>query len=87
MFHFDITLEPEVQLEMEDADSKRESLGSKEIRKLTKVFPGSRRKLTYRVIDGYKTPIQVSNWREVILSSVDFQDDPFRRIQEEIDQL
>lgn len=60
MLQFNIAAEPEVQLEMKDADFKRELLGSKEIQKLTKVSSNSRRKLTYLAIDG-KTTIQVSN--------------------------
>ena len=71
---------------MKDANLERELLRFEEIRKLKKVSPGSRMKSTYRAIDN-KTPIRVSNWKEVILSSLDFQDDPFCRIQEEIDQL
>ena len=86
MLQFDIALEPEAQPEMKDEDLEKELLGSEEIRKLTTVSPGLRRKLTYQAIDG-KTPIRVSNWKEVVLLSLDFQDDPFRRIEEEIDQL
>ena len=71
MLQFDIAPKPEVQPEMKDEDSERESLGSEEIQKLTKMSPGSRRKSTYRAIDG-KTPTQVPNWREVVLSSLDF---------------
>ena len=75
-----------MQLEMKDEDSERELLGSEEIQKLSTMSLGSRKKSTYRVLDG-KTPIWVSNWREVVMSSFDFQDNPFWRIQEEIDQL
>ena len=46
----------------------------------------SRRKSAYRSIDS-KTPIWILNYKEVIFSSLDFHDNPFRRIQEEIDQL
>ena len=47
---------------------------------------GSRKKSTYEALDG-KTPIWVSNWKEVVMSSFNFQDNPFWRTQEEIDQL
>ena len=86
MLQFDIAPEPKAQLEMKDIDSERELLRSEEIQKLTKVSPGSRRKSTSRAI-GDKTPIRVPNWIEVILLSLDFQNNPFHRIQEEIDQL
>ena len=84
MLQFDIAPKPKAQPEMKDEDSERELLESEEIRKLTKVSPNLGKKSTYRAIDG-KTPIWVPNWREVVLSSLDFQDDPFQRIQEEID--
>ena len=60
MLQFDIAPELEVQLEMEDEDSERESLGSEKIRKLSVVSSGLRKKSTYRVLDG-KTPVRVSN--------------------------
>ena len=60
MFQFNITPKPEAQVGMKDEDLERELLGSEEIRKLTKVSPGLRRKSTYQAIDG-KTLIQVPN--------------------------
>ena len=47
---------------------------------------GSKKKSTYRAIDG-KTPIRTPNWREVVMTSFNFKENPFRRVQEEIDQL
>ena len=46
----------------------------------------SRKKQTYRKIDG-KTPIWMPNWKEFAMTSFNFEDNPFWRIREEIDQL
>ena len=86
MFQFNIAQEPEAQSEMKDEDSERKLLGSEDIQKLHTVSPGSRKKSIYLAIDG-KTPIWIPNWREVVMISFNFEDNPFWRIQEEIDQL
>ena len=84
IFQFNIAPESEAQPEKKDEDSERKSLRSEEIQKLTTVSPGSRKKSTYRALDD-KISVQVPNWREVVMSSFNFQDNPFWRIQEEID--
>ena len=86
MLQFDITLVAEVQLDTKNKDLEKKSLGSEEIQRLQTVSLGSRKMSTYRAIDG-KIPIRTSNWREVVMTSFDFEDNPFRRVQEEIDQL
>ena len=86
MLEFDINSETEVQPNMKGKDSERKSLSSEEIQRLQTVSPGSRKKHTYRAIDG-KTSIQIPNWREVAMTSFNFEDDPFWRIQEEVEQF
>ena len=47
---------------------------------------GSRKKQTYWVVDG-KARIQMPDWRAIAMTSFDFEDNPFWRIREELDQL
>ena len=86
MLEFDVAPEAEVQLDTKDEDSDWESLSFEEQQRLQMVSPGLRKKQTYRAING-KTPIQTPDWREVAMTSFNFEDNPFQRIQEEIDQL
>ena len=79
MLQFEIALEAEAQLDMKDKDLEKELLRSEEIRGLQTMSLGSRKKSTYKAING-KTPIQTSNWREVIMISFNFEDNPFRKV-------
>ena len=79
MLQFDIAPELEAQLKTKDKDSERESLGSEEIQKLQMVSSGSRKKSTYRAIDG-QIPIRTPNWKEIVMTSFNFEDNPFRRV-------
>ncbi len=83
-------IEPEgeetAEQEVEDAESERESLDPEEIAQLQKRSPNSRRKATYRAPEG-RSPIRAPDWQSAIVSSFDFQDNPFKRIREELDQL
>ena len=83
---YGVSLEAEAQPDVVEIDSKRESLTSAEQRKIQGVSPGSWRKFTYRSLKD-KLPVQNPNWKAVAMSSFDFEDDPFRRIREEMDQL
>ena len=56
MLQFDIVPELEVQPKMKDSDSERESLGFEKIQKLSAMSPSSKKKSTYRALDG-NTPI------------------------------
>ena len=65
-----------MQPNTKDEDSDRESLSSEEQQRLQMVSLDSRKKQTYRAIDE-KTPIQTLDWREVTMTSFDFEDNPF----------
>ena len=86
MLEFDVTSEAEIQLDIVDLDSNRESLSFEEQQRLQTVSSGSRKKQTYRAIDG-KAPIRSPNWKEFAMTSFGFKDNPFRWIRKEIDQL
>ena len=80
----EFVIAPEVQLDTKDEDSDRELLNSEEQRRFQAVSSGLKKKQTYKAIDG-KAPIRLPNWKEVAMISFDFEDNPFRRIGEEID--
>ena len=86
MLEYGISPEVEVQLDVVELDSDRESFSSVEQRKLLTTSPGSQKKQTYQVLERRK-PIQLPDWKAIAIKSFDFEDDPFRRIREEIDQL
>lgn len=48
--------------------------------------PGSKKKATYRTKEG-TSPSREPNWRDVVLSSFEYPEAPFKRIREEIDEL
>ena len=79
MLEFNFNLEVEVQSDTKGEDSERKSLSSEEIRRLQTVSSGSRKKQTYRAIEG-KTSIWTPNWKEVTMVSFAFEDNPFQRI-------
>ena len=84
MLQFDIALEEVAQPDAKDEDSERESLGFEEIRRLQGVSLGSRKKSTYWAVDS-ETPFRTLDWKAIAMTSFDFEDNPFRRIREEID--
>ena len=45
-----------------------------------------KKKQTYKAIDG-KTLVQIPDWKAIAMISFDFEDNPFRWIREEMDQL
>ena len=71
---------------MVEIESDRKSLYSEEQRKILGVSPGSRMKTTYQSHDG-KSPIRNPNWRAIATTSLDLEEDPFRRVREELDQV
>ena len=83
---YGISLEAEAQPDVVEIDSERESLSSAEQWKILATSPSSQRKQTYRVLEGRK-PIQLPDWKAIAMISFNFEDHPFRRIQEEIHQL
>ena len=70
---------PNTPPDEEDAGSK--SIGSKERRKIS---PSGRLKFTFRSPKG-KLPIRTPGWRD--MSALDFDDEPFTWIQEELDRV
>ena len=83
---YGVGLEAETQLDVVEIDSKRELQSSAEQRKILGIFLGSWRKFTYQSLED-KSPVQNLDWKSVAMNSFDFEDDPFRWIQEEMDQL
>ena len=84
---YGVSPEAEAQPETEDLGSDWESLSSAEQRKLKMMSPRSRRKKTsYRAMEG-KTPLQLPNWKAIAMTSFNFEDNPFWRVWEEMDQL
>ena len=79
--------EAEAQPETVDAGLDQESLSSAEQRKLKAMSPRSRRKKTsYRALEG-RTLLWSFDWKAIVMMSFDFKDNPFRWVQEEMDQL
>ena len=66
----------------EDAGSEGGSVGSEERRKL--LSPNSRMKHTYHS-SKEKSPIRTLDWKD--MSALDLDDEPFQRIQEELDRV
>ena len=83
---YGVSSEAEAQLDVVEIDSERESLTFIKQRKVLGVSPGSRRKFTYRSPEN-KSLVLNSDWKAMAMSSFDFEDDPFWRIREEMDQL
>ena len=77
---------PEIvaQPDVVEIDSERESLTSAEQQKILEVSPNSMRKWTYRSPKG-KPLVQNPEWKTMSVDSLDFEDDPFRWIREEMD--
>ena len=80
MLQFDVSPEREAEPEVGDEDSESQE------REPTRPTPGAKRKSTYRASTG-GTPVRTPQWREVLLSTFEFPDEPFKRIREEIEQL
>ena len=77
---------PDTIADVVEIDSKRESLTSIEQHKILGVSLSPRKKWTYQSPEG-KMPVQNPEWKAMAMSSFDFKDNPFQRIQEEMDQL
>ena len=63
--------------------SDRRSLSPREQHKGS---PSSQRKSTYRSPDE-KSPVRNLDWRTISMGSFDFEEDPFRRVKEELEVL
>ena len=77
MLEFGVGLEVETQLDTVDLDSDWKSLSSAEQQRLKAVFPGAKKKTTYKTIDG-KSPFRNADWKAITMTSFDFKDNPFR---------
>ena len=86
MLEYGVNLEAEVQLDVVELNSNQESLSFTEQWKILAASPGSWKKQMYQVLEGRK-PVQFCDWKVIAMMSFDFEDDLFRRIWEEIDQL
>ena len=81
---YSVGLEAETPPDIEELDSEEESIYSEEQRKRLKVSPGSRMKFTYKWPKG-KSPIRNTDWKD--MTSLELDNDPFWRVQEELDQM
>ena len=86
MLEYGVNPEAEMQLDEVELDLDRGSLSFAEQRKILVASPGSWKKQTYRVLKGRK-PIRLPDWKAIAMTSFDFEDNPFRRIRKDIDQL
>ena len=69
-----------------EIDSERKLLSPRKQQRILKGFPSSRRKSSYRSPEG-KMPVRHPNWRTITMGSFDFEEDPFRRVKEELELL
>lgn len=79
LLQFDVAPNVEELPETPNADSERESLDAEEIQELHIRTPESKKKSTYWAREG-KSAIRITQWRDVMLSSFEFLDDPFKWI-------
>ena len=86
MLEFDINPEGEAQLDPKGEDSDWESLSFAEQQRLQTVSPEAKKKQTYRAMEG-KALVQTPDWKAIAMTSFNFEDNSFRQIREEIDQL
>ena len=83
---YGVSPETEAQPDVIEIDSERESLSSAKQRKILGVSLGFWKKQTYWSPNG-KLPLRNPNWKVIAMTSFDFEDNPFRQIQKEVDQL
>ena len=86
MLEFGISVEAEMQPDIVDLDLDWESLSSAKQRRLKAIFPGVKKKTTYRANDRTLL-VQNPDWKAIAMTLFNFEDNPFRQIREEIDQL
>ena len=81
--YLEFGISPKIIPDLVELDSDRGSLSPWEQQK---GFPSSQRKSTYRSLDE-KSPGRNPDWRTITMGSFNFEEDPFRKVKEELEVL
>ena len=81
-----ITPEAAGHPEVVEIDFEKEFLSPREQQRILEGSPSSRKKSSYCSPEG-KLPVRHLDWRTITMSSFNFEEDPFRRVKEEMELL